>query len=118
MNIPTYEQIELMTGPQLAALYNEMAPLINKPAIKKFDTRAVGIKRVAEAAEVVAKQTPAEPTTTTKKVTVSGLMQRLLLLGHDNNYVWLVAKETLKLSDDKKSYVAWNRAMLKRKGKL
>lgn len=44
------ETYKMMNGPALVSAYNEMAAKLNKPSVKRFSTRAVGIKRVEELA--------------------------------------------------------------------
>lgn len=183
--VPTQEEVELMSGTALTALYNRLAPRVNKAPVKKFDTKVIGIKRCLEVIDVVNRQDAemaANPTdgsaegqafiekaveeVTTPKAarkpraqkepkldapieapkpakkerksalqskiekiklvgtpragSLSARMRELILQGKTNEETWaIVASEfSIDIDDKRKSYPAWNRYDLIRKGRL
>jgi len=112
----THEQVELMTNSQLTKLHNELAEPCKVKPIKKFTDRNQGIKRVAQLLEVARKLAPAKPST--RKRGISGRCCDLILQGKPDTEIWLTIKKEFNLDDTKQHYPRWNRAMLKRTGKL
>lgn len=51
-----------------------------------------------------------------ERVSVSSIAEGLIIAGKTNQEVWAVIKERFKLDDTKKSYPAWYRGRLRRKG--
>ena len=137
--IPTTEEIELMNGTALVALYNKLQP--SNP-VKRFATRQDGIKRlipIADAARKVlsAKASPAKAASkavehidTTPKAkktakasgpkveSVAGFMKGLIVAGKTNAEVWTLAQAKFDLPDEKKSYPAWYRRDLTKRGEI
>jgi len=116
----------------LVAAYNLLNPA---NPVKKFDTRANGEKRVhklvdALPAPVVEETAPEHLDTaprakrsakavapkTDKPESVASFMRRLILDGLDNAAVWAAAQKKFGLPDSKKSYPAWYRREMNKKG--
>lgn len=58
--IPTTETIELMKSAELVSAYNELAPIIGRPPVKKFETREIGIKRLIAVCDTLRAKDPAQ----------------------------------------------------------
>jgi hypothetical protein len=125
----TEAQIELMSGAELASVYNVLAQKLGIGTIKKFTDRPTGIKRVlaivatAKAAAAKNAAKPAKPAKPAKsaakadrKASVSGTIQSLISAGKTNAEIWDDVKVQFNMDDSKKYYPAWNRSMMVRKG--
>jgi hypothetical protein len=119
----TEAQIELMSGAELASVYNVLAQKFGVGTIKKFTDRPTGIKRVlaiVAAAKSAAAKKVAKPAKSAakadRKVSVSGAIQSLISAGKTNAEIWDDVKVQFNMDDSKKYYPAWNRSMMVRKG--
>jgi hypothetical protein len=122
----TEAQIELMSGAELASVYNVLAQKLGIGTIKKFTDRPTGIKRVlaivatAKAAAAKNAAKPAKPAKSAakadRKASVSGTIQSLISAGKTNAEIWDDVKVQFNMDDSKKYYPAWNRSMMVRKG--
>lgn len=74
-SIPTNAEVELMTPAQLVTSYNALAEKVGQKTVKKFETRAVGVKRLSAvvdalraAVEKVGAERQAAPTPEIEKI--------------------------------------------------
>lgn len=116
----TRDDVELMTIKQLTSLYNDFCQIANKTPIAKFKDKETGIKRVMELVELKARQDAEKPVTAIPSFvkvagSVSGMIQQMIADGATNEEIWPAVQERFHLDDSKKTYVNWNRTMLKRK---
>lgn len=119
--LPLADQLPTLTITQLTSLYNELTGA----SLKKFQDKPTALKKVAPAleaerlrrradAEAYGKAPPAQPKV--RAPGLSGQIQALIREGFTNDAILT----KLGLHDDAKrrSYPAWNRAMLRRTGQL
>lgn len=97
--------LNTLTIAQLTAFYNEKAGA----SIKKFSTKADGIRRCTPFLAPPAK-------TRRSKHTITAVACQEIRLGKTNAEVWAILQEQFKLDDSKKHYPTWYRSYMKRKG--
>lgn len=66
IELPTTEQIELMSGKDLVITYNHFASTAGQNPVKKFETREKGIKRLTAVADALRAKGITEPTVATE----------------------------------------------------
>lgn len=109
-----------MTKTELYTAYQTLAAQTGTKAkaLSSFASKAAIEAAMAPLqAEVDAKRPAAKPNAI-KRPSVSARCVELILSKKTNDEVWATVKAEFGLGDDKKHYPGWNRAMLKRTGRL
>lgn len=110
---------EAAKAPTKKPAAEKAAPKTEKPAAKSAEQRAADNKERLNKLNEKKKAEKAAAGPKPARVSVSGRMRELIIAGKmKDEEIFAVVKKEFNLTDDKKSYVAWNRAKLKKEGKI
>jgi len=101
--------------------YNNFIEKQDDGQFKVFITKAKKSVKLSMKADLPKREEPKQEAVKSvkhdeAKETVSGFIRQQIMLGLDNAKIFLLAQKKFGLSEDKKSYPAWYRGDLKRKG--
>jgi hypothetical protein len=94
---------------------------VKKEDYSKFVSKVDGGFRLdldGAKAHLSGKKAKAEKPAKEPRITVTSVVEGLILDGKSNADVWAVIKPQFKLSDDKRWYPSWFRSRLKRTGRI
>lgn len=109
-----------MTKNEIYSSYLSLASQLNaKPkALSSFSSKGAIESAIAVFEAEIAAKRPAAKVKATKRPSISARCVELIMAKKTNDEVWATVKVEFGLDDSKKHYPGWNRAMLKRTGRL
>ena len=99
----------------LVATYNSLS---GKAPIKKFETKADGIRRTLPLVEAEFAAAAERAQKKPRKISVSARCRELINAGKSDADVWAVVAVEFSLDDSKKHYPRWNRAAMMRAARV
>lgn len=104
-----------LSQPRQYTFKTEMDKMAAKPAKTAKIPAKKAAKKTAAKKEAVAKQET--KAATTGRRSVSGRIKELIMEGrYTDDKIFAIVKKEFELDDNKRSYIAWNRSDLRRKG--
>jgi len=121
--------VDALSSARLVEVYNYLANRLDLTEVKRFSTRATAERRILALVEqwralhkVPELKAPASKAPASKApasnaaITVASRCREMIRAGHTNAAIWKVIQKQFDLPGSKKSYPAWYRSDMKRRG--
>ena len=116
--------VDALSSARLVEVYNYLANRLDLTEVKRFSTRATAERRILALVEqwralhkVPELKAPASKAPASNAaITVASRCREMIRAGHTNAAIWKVIQKQFDLPGSKKSYPAWYRSDMKRRG--